>query len=257
MRAGFLVTLLSILFACGPMNDVSTVREATPALAASASVAFVITGSLAGVRALSQASDTKRSAIDIAYELACNESLTTFTHTTLDQGNSGYRVLVSAVGTRTVTAEPCVGDVREVRSIVLPTTISGPEQIELIQLSGSEAPVPRTTAAWSALQEFEVASVRPLCTPGTTCVTDGTIVSLRTTLKGCFDRLGPVTFAKLARNKTERDAGLRVAVSGVELADRASQNVYCLVPNSPTTEIVLLDEFVTKATLGLIVVHRS
>lgn len=249
MRTSFLFALVSVMTACGGANDASKIADIESSTM-TGRTAFVMSGAIADVRPFETTPAQAASAVDIAFDLGCYETLDTFSYAVLKQEIGKYKLLVSAIGSRSEGGGLCHGVSRQVRTIVIRDLVS-PEHLELVNLAGSAANVAPSTIAMSPIHAFEVAETRSLCPEGTTCVTDGTMISLRTTLSGCVDRLGPVAFAVLSGAEGRSGKGLHLAVSGVELADRASLNTYCFAPNLQLTEIALPNEFVTKEAIEL------
>lgn len=88
------------------------------------------------------------------------------------------------------------------------------------------------------VQNIEVVKVESLCPEGMVCVTDGTVVTLRLTLNGCLDTLGPVSYLS-----NEDNSNLNLFVSAVNIIDEDSARVMCIRMPTVTKKISLINQF--------------
>lgn len=251
-----LLAMTLVFAACGRADDGSTVKAAPEAPAPSDRVAFVMQGELAAVRAATVPGGASGvwSAIDVTYSVDCTETFETFSYALRPGSDGKLQVLVSAVGSRPVNLadSPCLGLSRETRTITAAGLLTA-DSVELVDLRGADVAIPSATAALTTSPRFEVVSTRRLCPEGVVCVTDGTIVRLMTTLDGCLDQLGPVSYAAVSTRDENGLERLELAVSGIQLANKGSRHVRCFAPNVQFTEIAFPGQFVTAKSIDLTV----
>lgn len=87
----------------------------------------------------------------------------------------------------------------------------------------------------------EVVDVRALCPAGVTCIANGTVISLKFTLAGCFDTLGPVSYDVDA----SEEGKLKVYVSALNIHDKRSAAAFCYVAPTAHATITLISKYGT------------
>ena len=94
----------------------------------------------------------------------------------------------------------------------------------------------------------EVISVIPLCPENVTCITDGTVVTIRYHLNGCLD-----TFVDGGVAATEEGNKLHVYASGLNIHNKQSRVAFCAAMPTATKTYTFIMKFgaVELANLGV------
>ena len=97
--------------------------------------------------------------------------------------------------------------------------------------------------------DAEVIKVEPLCPKNAVCIVDGTMITVKFYMKGCFDTLN---FDKDFNYIYQAlDNKLHVDVQAFAFNNPESENVFCFVPNTAKETIVLINEHPSKGEIQI------
>lgn len=94
-----------------------------------------------------------------------------------------------------------------------------------------------------------IVSTEPLCPAGVVCVTNGTIIHLEYTLRGCLDKLGPVQYRVDFANANRR---MTLTLSSVSILTAASQNTECVAAPTARYDITVIGPVFRASAIRLI-----
>lgn len=188
--------------------------------------------------------------ITLEYLVPCTESFSSFSYKIANK-NGKSQIIAAAIATARVQSDEtgfvCQAFSHHREEIILPGLWSK-EGIELVNLKGTSKGLTDKVVGLRALSQAKVVSTRPLCPEGVVCVTDGTVITLSSSMI-CVNEIGPVAY-QTAQSNVGGAAKLNLTLSAFEVLNKGHDRVRCA--NIPRTfEISLPMIFVEKENISL------
>lgn len=251
----FLILVSLFGTACGSKHTASQLNDSSSA--SSNREAYALEGRIKSVEPLSRFGSPSDAAlpsftkVTIAYDVRCSEKFEKFSKF-LRYEDLKVEIFASAIASSEPPVQGTIGcqSIGEQLETVIIRGAFSVNDVTLVNLKGEKATAPSETFKYSSDVRLEMLSAQSLCIPDAPCFTRGTAVVVRAHLSGCFDELGPVTFA------TSRDATsnrLRLAVSAINLENSRSRVALC-PERLVEAEIPLLNLSVDQSSIDFIVV---
>jgi hypothetical protein len=238
---------LAVLSGCSAPTDGGPTEGSEAEAKASKKTAFHLTATLGEVTAGHAEGHAHGmwTTIELAYQVACDESFDTFDYALRSREDGGTDLIVNAVGTRTGAPGTlrCMGMTLEKKSVTVPGTLAK-DDIHLVNLEASAEPLLETTASIEPIR-LRVEATRSLCPPNAMCIHGGTIVQLKTvTPVSCVDKIAPVAYAV----EPSTNGKVKLAVGAIRMVDK--RRVRC-ASMPADVEIELPEVYASVETLEL------